>query len=636
MRVRAAMAAALDRFGASSPPPELSGVWAARTTLMEAQLAVAELAPEHMGHHGPLAADTERTLRTMVSEAWELLDQMESYLAQGPGKTLHARLERIGISGGHMALLSELERIVSAHGLLQFRASLESLAERLESGELEVAVFGRVNSGKSSLLNHLLNTAALPVGVIPVTAIPVRIVHGEALWGRVSFVDAAPEIFDLGRLAEFVSEQQNSSNVRHVNRVTVEIPSPLLQAGITFVDTPQIESLGVGRTAETGAYLPRCDLGLVLVDASSTLTDTEVDLVDALRHAGAEAMVLLSKADLLEGQDLQCSVSSIQQELNARLQLEIQVYPVSVKGAPALCDRWLETVLMPRLRDHRVLSTQVLGRKLGILRDAVRSALQKRLTAAAGGTDALKHEQLREIDRILDLALARLDAATHERPPELERLANLAHEALDEAAHNAAVIWNQSHIASNDITSFVEASVQSRAGVAAAAVEWRLAELRTLLRATLAEAHSKYFAATGLYWEPGEDLPRSAGAPILDGASAVPRTVLQRPALAFAGAGVLKRAILGQMQVADFEQRIAGALEAYGRRLHAWRESMLGDLRSGFVARRDRVTKHGIPGNSQTPEAKTDTVETILADLRQIDKMSSPKTADLAPDIPTS
>jgi GTP-binding protein EngB required for normal cell division len=629
-RARALMAAALDRFGASAPAPELSGVWAARTNLMQAQLAAAELAPEHMGRHGPLAANSERSLRAMVDETWELLDRMESYLAQGPGTTLDARLERTGISGEHKALLKELERIVSAHGLLQFRTSLESLAERLESGELEVAVFGRVNSGKSSLLNHLLQTSALPVGVTPVTAIPVRIVHGRSAWGRVSFVDAAPEIFDLGRMAEFVSKQQNLSNARHVTRLTVEIPSPLLHPGIAFVDTPQIESLDAGRTAETTAYLPRCDLGLVLVDASSTLTDTEVELVDALRHAGAEVMVLLSKADLLEGQDLQCSVSTIQQELSARLHVEIPVYPVSVKGAAALCDRWLDTVLMPHLRDHRVLSTQALGRKLGILRDAVRSALDKRLSAAAGAADALKHERLREIDRILDLALARLDAARHERPPELDQLGGLAHQALDEAAHNAAVIWNQSHNASNDITSFVEASVQSRAGVAAAALERRLADLRTLVRATLAEAHSKYFAATGLYWEPGEDLPRTAGAPILDGASVVPRTVLQRPALAFAGIGMLKRGILGQMEVAELEQRIAGALQAYGRRLEAWRESMLNDLRSGFIARRKWATSHGTPDNSDTPDAKTDTVETILADLHQIDKLCRSNSGDLA------
>jgi len=629
-RVRALMAAALDRFGASSPAPELSGVWAARTNLMQAQLAVAELAPDRMGRHGLLAADAERSLRAMVSEAWELLDRMESYLAQGPGTTLDARLERMGVSGEHKALLKELERIVSAHGLSQFRTSLESLAERLESGELEVAVFGRVNSGKSSLLNHLLETAALPVGVTPVTAIPVRIVHGRSAWGRVSFADAAPEIFDLGRMAEFVSKQQNSSNARHVTRLTVEIPSPLLLPGIAFVDTPQIESLGTGQTAETSAYLPRCDLGLVLVDASSTLTDTEVELVDALRHAGAEVMVLLSKADLLEGQDLQCSVSAIQHELGARLQVEIPVYPVSVKGAAALCDRWLENALMPRLRDHRELSTQALERKLGILRDTVRSALEKRLGAAAGAANAFTHERLREIDRMLDLALARLDAARHERPPQLARLAGLAHEALDEAAHNAAVIWNQSRNANSDITSFVEASVQSRAGLAAAAVERRLADLRTLVRATLAEAHSKYFAATGLYWEPGEDLPRSAGVPVLDGASAVPRTVLQRPALAFAGVGALKRGILGQMEVADLERRIAAALEAYGRRIEAWHESMLNDLRSGFVTRCKRSAQQGIPGDSGTPEAKTDTVETILANLRRIDKFCGSNSGDLS------
>lgn len=287
---------------------------------------------------------------------------------------------------------------------------------------------------------------------------------------------------------------------------------------------------------------------------------------------------------------------------------------------------------MPRLHDRRALSTQALERKLGILLNAVRSALEKRLAAAAGGADALKHEHQLEIDRILDLALERLDAAKRERVPELERLANLADEALDEAAHNAAIIWNQSRDASNDITGFVEASVQSRAGVAAAAVERRLAELRTLLRATLAEARSKYFAATGLYSDPGEDLPRSAGAPILDGASVVPRTVLQRPALGFAGVGVRKRGILGQMEAADLEQRIAGALEAHGRRLEAWRESMLNDLRSGFVVRREKLSRPGNPGDSQTPHAKSDTLETILADLRQIDKMSSPKIAELTSD----
>ena len=41
--------------------------------------------------------------------------------------------------------------------------------------------------------------------------------------------------------------------------------------GVVLVDTPGIGSLATFGAAETMAYLPRCDLGIVLVDAASIL-----------------------------------------------------------------------------------------------------------------------------------------------------------------------------------------------------------------------------------------------------------------------------------------------------------------------------------------------------------------------------
>jgi small GTP-binding protein len=623
-RVRAAMKAALNRFGAAVPPPNMSGVWSARTSLMGARVAVSELAPRYLRGYGGLSADSERDVRATVSELSELLDQMEAYLAQGPAEDLHARLQRIGTPEADGARLIELERIVSAHGLVQFRPALQRLAEHLESGTLEVAVFGRVNSGKSSLLNYLLKTAALPVGVTPVTAIPVRIVHGQAPRGQVWFVDASTEVFDLGRLAEFVSEQQNPANARHVTRLTVEIPSPLLEVGVAFVDTPGLGSVRTGGTAETWAYLPRCDLGLVLVDAASTLTEADVELVDALRHAGAEAMVLLSKADMLEGQDLQRSLSFIQQELTSKLQADIPVHPVSVRGeAGALCEHWLETALMPRLRDHQALSRQALARKIGLLRDAVRAALERRIGEAtnetAGGSDAEKEALLLEIDHLLGQALARLDAARHEPPAEIGQLTGLAHAALDEAAHNAAVIWHEHPAHEFDATSLIESSVQSRAGVAADAVARQLTDLRAVLRATLAEAHGKALTSPSLNLQPAEELPRPAGMPLLDAAGTIPSSVLRRPALAFAGSAALKHGILGQFQDAGLEQRVANAYAAYGRQLEKWRQAMLAGLRGGFLAQRELVPKPATAAaDPQTPDGKTDVNATILADLQRL------------------
>jgi GTP-binding protein EngB required for normal cell division len=624
-RIREAMAAALSRFGVAVAPPAVSGVWSARTNLMGAQIALAELAPRTLRGYGALTEEDERDLRATVSELSELLDQMESYLAQGPAEDLHTRLQRVATPHADGALLLELERIVSAHGLVQFRPALERLAEQLESGALEVAVFGRVNSGKSSLLNDLLKTNALPVGVTPVTAIPVRIVHGQAARGQVWFVDAETQVFDLDRLAEFVSEQQNPANARHVTRLTVEIPSPLLEEGVVFVDTPGLGSVRTGGTAETWAYLPRCDLGLVLIDAASTLTEADVELVDALRHAGAEAMVLLSKADILEGQDLQRALGFIQQELSDKLGTGIPVYPVSVRGAArALTEHWLETVLMPRLRDHQALFRQALARKIGLLHDAVRTALAQRLGEAkdetARGIDAVNEALSNEIDHLLAQALARLDAARNEPPAEIGQLAGLAHAALDEAAHNAAVIWHEHPENDFDATSLIESSVQSRAGVAAGSVARQLADLRVFLRATLDEVHGKAPASLGSNWPAGEELPRPAGMPLLDGAGTIPRTVLRRPAFAFAGIAALKHGILKQLQSAGLEQRVASAYANYGRQLEKWRQAMLAELRRGFLAQRELLPKPATPAaDPETADAKTDASATLLADLQRLD-----------------
>jgi hypothetical protein len=44
-----------------------------------------------------------------------------------------------------------------------------------QAKSFEIALFGRVSSGKSSLLNAVLETNLLPIGVTPVTAVPTRI-----------------------------------------------------------------------------------------------------------------------------------------------------------------------------------------------------------------------------------------------------------------------------------------------------------------------------------------------------------------------------------------------------------------------------------------------------------------------------
>ncbi len=60
-----------------------------------------------------------------------------------------------------------MNRVVARWQLVEFRPLIDSILQRIEHPRYEIAVFGRVNSGKSSLLNHVVGMDVLPVGVTP-------------------------------------------------------------------------------------------------------------------------------------------------------------------------------------------------------------------------------------------------------------------------------------------------------------------------------------------------------------------------------------------------------------------------------------------------------------------------------------
>ena len=208
-------------------------------------------------------------LRGFVVDLRRAVEHLGVFLSGAAGSSFQGRLERLERDGRETNALREIQQTVEEHGLVEFRAALNLILERMESDWFEIALFGRVSSGKSSLLNHVLGSEVLPVGVTPVTALPTRLLYGAQAELSVEYGDRPQELLPVTRLVDFVSEQGNPGNRRHVSRVDVYLPAPRLRGGICFVDTPGIGSLaGVG-TEEALAYLPRCDLGVNLVDAES-------------------------------------------------------------------------------------------------------------------------------------------------------------------------------------------------------------------------------------------------------------------------------------------------------------------------------------------------------------------------------
>jgi GTP-binding protein Era len=142
--------------------------------------------------------------------------------------------------------------------------AVQGMLDKIEHGHLHLAVFGRVSTGKSSLLNALIGEERFSVSPI----------HGET---RYSSMQAWNEV-DTG--------------------------------GVFLIDTPGLDEAG-GEDRETLAkeVAGRADLVVFVLDGD--LTETELDALKALLAQGRPVIVALNKSDLYTRSEVDALLASI-------------------------------------------------------------------------------------------------------------------------------------------------------------------------------------------------------------------------------------------------------------------------------------------------------------------------------------
>jgi GTP-binding protein EngB required for normal cell division len=580
-RVRARLVRVLESQNIEPEPPSIPATRAIHSALTFIDIAVEELRPRYMRGYGEVPPEAAAELNGIVGELSALVQQLDRYVTQG-GHDLKERLAQLERAGSDVEVLSELERIISEHGLVEFRSTLAMILNRLEDSSFEIAVFGRVSSGKSSLLNAVLETDILPVGVTPITAVPARIIYGEAPAVMVWFPDRAPEQYDIRRLGEFASEQQTSGNGKHVSRIVVQLPSVWLKDGVAFVDTPGLGSLATSGAAETMAYLPRCDLGVVLIDAGATLSTNDLQTIDALHHAGIPAQVLLSKADLLAPQDLEHVVSYTSEHLKTEIGVDFAVQPVSVIGTHReRLNQWFEQEIAP-LFDHRQeLRAASVRRKIGTLHEAVELALRSRVQRSEQPRSGVLSD-IRTVDADLRAATAWIEEAEAAAKRFADSISAESQTILVHSAERLLTLW------AND-----KDAVDSAAEVRQAALEHVQARAN-ILQQTLDSLASQLVKQL-------ESTARVVGTPNRPTEGEFREFVREMPVLDLGGLRLsASRPLLGGLFGKQFEvQQVArelgrkagpqlgDALTAYSRVLRDWCGSVLGQMQRRFAAYAD-------------------------------------------------
>jgi ribosome biogenesis GTPase A len=224
---------------------------------------------------------------------------------------------------GGAARLLRLATLGEELGTKRVADEAHELAARVSEGRFYVACIGQFKRGKSTLINALIGESVLPVGFIPVTAVPTVIRFGEQRSARVQARDGPWQEMAVSDLKQYVSEEHNPENTKGVAGVEVFVASPLLATGMCLVDTPGLGSVFTGNTAATQAFIPHIDAALVVVGADPPLAGEELTLVERVGRQVQDLILVLNKADRATDEEKTAAVGFTRQVLEKRLRRHV-------------------------------------------------------------------------------------------------------------------------------------------------------------------------------------------------------------------------------------------------------------------------------------------------------------------------
>ncbi len=151
--------------------------------------------------------------------------------------------------------------------------AVQVMLDKLQHGHLHIAVFGRVSTGKSSLLNALIGEQRFAVSPL----------HGET------------------------------------KRSSVEAWSEVEAAGVFLIDTPGLDEAGGEAREEMAIEVAhRSDLVIFVVDGD--ITDTELGALRTLLQQGRPVVVALNKSDLYTETELAALLETVRLKTDGLVQ----------------------------------------------------------------------------------------------------------------------------------------------------------------------------------------------------------------------------------------------------------------------------------------------------------------------------
>lgn len=170
-------------------------------------------------------------------------------------------------------------------------SGLTQVATRLDSDTFNLIVVGRINSGKSTLLNALMggttrsvdlggSKGPMVVGDLPTTAIVTAVRYSVEPYIKAWSMEGKSQVWSLPRyLRESIlspNEQEDEQRFEDIRAFEMGFPARLCEAGVVVYDSPGFDERPC-RTRLTRNVAKRCDAAIMVYRGDVPMGEAELE-----------------------------------------------------------------------------------------------------------------------------------------------------------------------------------------------------------------------------------------------------------------------------------------------------------------------------------------------------------------------
>ena len=208
-----------------------------------------------------------------------------------------------------LEIAREIQNTLEGYELCSLQAGeVSQLVQRLENREVTIAVIGQFKRGKTTMVNRILGSDILPVGIVPITAAVTRIRYREDAeedTARVWFLNGLGEDVPVEELHSYISEQENHDNQRGVAEVELYTKADFLKDGLVLVDTPGVGSIHEKNSKSAYDFARESDGVIFLLSVDSPINQIEIDFLRDTRRFAGKFYFAVNKIDTIDEEELE-------------------------------------------------------------------------------------------------------------------------------------------------------------------------------------------------------------------------------------------------------------------------------------------------------------------------------------------